>query len=100
MEYFIIHRRDRNGGVIGMSKMSWPSATMHGPCIVRIRTDPKKRTFDVSVNRNKGLPIDWEQVFFGREITENEFNNYIEMQLFKRLRDSWLARFVKRYTKK
>ena len=97
MAYFIIHKKDRSGAVIGMSWMGWPNpGLVSGMCKIMVRVDKDARTFEVNLNKNTGVPIKWEQVYFGREITKAEYESYIEMRVFRALKHEWFERWKKR----
>ena len=96
MAYFIIHKRDRFGRVLGMSRMPWPATRMVA-CKLKITPEKHKGTFTVYRNENKGLPIKWIPIYFGREITEAEYESYTELELFRELKADFVGRFVKKY---
>lgn len=97
MSYFIIQRAGKNDAVIGMSRMSMPSPGMHGPCKLNVRVNKEARTFTIARNPNVGFPVQWVDIYNGREITKVEFENYLEIELFTNLKDDWFNRFLKRY---
>ena len=100
MAYFIIHKRDRSGDVIGMSWMDWPTpGLVGGMCKLMVKVDKDAHTFSVNKNQNAGIPIDWKQIYFAREITKAEYESYLEMRVFRALRHGWFERWKKRAKK-
>lgn len=97
MAYFIIHKRSRSGAVIGMSWMDWPNpGLVGGMCKLMVTVNKEEHTFTLRRNRNTGIPIDWQDIYFAREITKAEYESYLEMKVFKGLKSGWFERFKKR----